>query len=276
MIKICLDAGHYGKYNQSPTVKGYYESNMTWKLHLKLKAELEKYEGVSVVTTRSNQSSDLSLYKRGIASKGCDLFLSLHSNAVGSHADESVDYPLIIVQLDGKGDTLGQKLVNCVDSVMGTKQQGYTTKRRSTKDSGEYYTVLRGAADVGTMGMIIEHSFHTNTKMAEWLLNDANLAKLAKEEATVIANYYGLKPKQATPTIPTVTVTLSQLSKGSKGEQVKTLQRLLIAMKYDLGYYGADGDFGGKTDEAVRKFQKDNKLAIDGIVGKDTWNALLK
>lgn len=41
-IKICLDAGHVGsKYNQSPVVKTYYESAMVWKLHLKLKAELE-------------------------------------------------------------------------------------------------------------------------------------------------------------------------------------------------------------------------------------------
>jgi hypothetical protein len=36
-IKICLDAGHYGKYNQSPVVNKYYESDMAWKLHLKLK-----------------------------------------------------------------------------------------------------------------------------------------------------------------------------------------------------------------------------------------------
>lgn len=32
-IKICLDAGHYGKYNRSPAVKTYYESDMNWKLH---------------------------------------------------------------------------------------------------------------------------------------------------------------------------------------------------------------------------------------------------
>ena len=36
-MKICLDAGHYGYYNQSPANKSYYESKMVWKLHLKLK-----------------------------------------------------------------------------------------------------------------------------------------------------------------------------------------------------------------------------------------------
>lgn len=40
-MKICLDAGHYGKYNQSPVFKSYYESEMTWRLHRMLQAELE-------------------------------------------------------------------------------------------------------------------------------------------------------------------------------------------------------------------------------------------
>jgi len=39
-IKVCLDAGHYGKYNRSPAVSSYYESDMTWKLHNYLKKEL--------------------------------------------------------------------------------------------------------------------------------------------------------------------------------------------------------------------------------------------
>ncbi len=74
----------------------------------------------------------------------------------------------------------------------------------------------------------------------------------------------------------TVTVRLSMLKKGAKGEQVKTLQRLLIALGYDLGEYGADGDFGSATDKAVRAFQKDRNLEADGIVGQNTWNELLK
>ena len=40
-VKVCLDAGHYGKYNRSPAVSSYYESDMTWKLHNYLKKELE-------------------------------------------------------------------------------------------------------------------------------------------------------------------------------------------------------------------------------------------
>ena len=99
--KICLDAGHVGsKYNQSPVVKTYYESAMVWALHLKLKAQLEA-RGFQVVTTRASIDTDLGVYERGTASKGCDVFISLHSNACGT---ESVDYPVVYRAYDNKKD----------------------------------------------------------------------------------------------------------------------------------------------------------------------------
>lgn len=189
-IKICLDAGHYGKYNQSPAVKTYYESEMTWKLTNLLKAELIAY-GFEVTLTRSAQNKDLPVYDRGKLSKGCDLFLSIHSNAVGNAVNENTDYPAVAVQLDGKGDKLGQKLADIIHQTMGTKQPGKIFTRRG--NNGEYYGVLRGAADVGTMGLILEHSFHTNTAATKWLSSDANLTKMAAAEAKVIADYYGVK-----------------------------------------------------------------------------------
>ena len=72
----------------------------------------------------------------------------------------------------------------------------------------------------------------------------------------------------------TVSVELNVLRKGSKGEQVKALQRNLQSMGYDLG--PVDGDFGSKTDAAVRAYQKNKSLVVDGIVGQQTWNKLLR
>ncbi|MGM9601529.1 MAG: SPOR domain-containing protein, partial [Faecousia sp.] len=59
--------------------------------------------------------------------------------------------------------------------------------------NGEYYGVLRGAASVGTPGIILEHSFHTQTRATRWLLEDTNLQRLAAEEAKVIAAYFGVE-----------------------------------------------------------------------------------
>lgn len=73
----------------------------------------------------------------------------------------------------------------------------------------------------------------------------------------------------------TVMLEMSVLKRGTVGAQVKTIQRLLLSMGYDLGRYGADGDFGSKTDAAVRSYQKSNGLTVDGTVGKNTWGKIL-
>lgn len=59
---------------------------------------------------------------------------------------------------------------------------------------------------------------------------------------------------------------MKTLKKGSKGDEVKTLQRLLSVT--------IDGDFGPKTEAAVKEFQRTHGLATDGIVGAKTWAAL--
>ena len=224
MVKICLDAGHYGKYNQSQALKTYYESEMNWKLHLLLKKYLEQY-GIEVITTRSDQKKDMGLKARGQASKGCNLFLSIHSNATGSAVDEATDYPLVIVPISGSGDAIGVKLAKCIETTMGTKQKGRTWDRKS--DSGkDWYGVINGATSIGVPGLILEHSFHTNTKMAKWLSDDANLDKLAKAEAEVIASHYGVKKpvEVATKTLYTLSAIRTVESKAEADKAVKELK----------------------------------------------------
>ena len=191
-VRICLDAGHVGsRYNQSPVVKTYYESAMVWKLHLKLKAQLEA-RGFEVMTTRVNIDTNLGVYERGTASKGCDVFISLHSNACGT---ESVDDPVVYRAYDNKNnvDALALKIAKKVGELMGTAQAGRTATRKNSS-GGEYYGVLRGARAVGTpYYMLIEHSFHTNTKATKWLSEDTNLDKLAVAEADILAEFFGME-----------------------------------------------------------------------------------
>ena len=202
MIKIMLDPGHAGDYfNASPVVPGYYESTMAWNLTHKLKAELEKY-GFEVGLTRSNKYEDPELTTRGMRAKGYDLFLSLHSNAAGS---EAPDAPWIIhftsdnkTNVDEKSRDIAYVLGPVVSQLMGVSDPYYYTKSVDFDRDGngyiddEYYGVLFGAKKVGVPGVIIEHSFHTNTKATKWLMSDANLQKLAEAEAKAIATYYGI------------------------------------------------------------------------------------
>ena len=64
------------------------------------------------------------------------------------------------------------------------------------------------------------------------------------------------------------------IKRGSKGPYVKECQIELMKLGYDVGKSGSDGIFGKNTEKAVKKFQKDQKLKVDGIVGPNTWAAL--
>ena len=68
-------------------------------------------------------------------------------------------------------------------------------------------------------------------------------------------------------------IAYSTVKYGSSGSDVYELQRKLNKKGYNLS---VDGKFGAKTQSAVRDYQKKNGLAVDGIVGKNTWSSLNK
>ena len=75
----------------------------------------------------------------------------------------------------------------------------------------------------------------------------------------------------------TVSVVLPKLSHHAKsrGRDVRTLQGLLHARGLDKVVGKIDGDFGAKTDQAVREFQRRALIEVDGLVGEKTWSKLL-
>ena len=66
------------------------------------------------------------------------------------------------------------------------------------------------------------------------------------------------------------------LRRGSKGDSVKECQALLEKAGYSVGSCGIDGDFGRATLAAVKAFQSDHGLVVDGIVGPKTRKELMK
>ena len=66
------------------------------------------------------------------------------------------------------------------------------------------------------------------------------------------------------------------LSNGDEGDDVKEMQGYLIQLGYDCGKWGADGDFGDSTEMAVKEFQKDHSLTVDGEYGTKTHAAMQK
>lgn len=65
------------------------------------------------------------------------------------------------------------------------------------------------------------------------------------------------------------------LRKGDEGEAVQLMQRYLLELGYDLGSSGIDGDFGSKTEKALKAFQEACNLEIDGEFGPKSHEMLM-
>lgn len=276
---VCLDAGHYGKYNRSPVMPELYESDFNWKLQAFLAGELERV-GIKVITTRLNPEKDLDLVKRGEMARDCDLFISLHANASDN---PNVDYVLGIYYVDdacGDIDLQSKQLATILSDAVAERMDttGVAWNRASAKDRDgnghldDYYGVLRGAHNVNVPGIILEHGFYTNRRQAQFLMDENNVHQLAQLEARILADWFEMdRQVVGNP----CTVKLHSLKKGCRGEAVEALQALLISKGYPCGEYGIDGSFGAMTDKAVRSYQSDMELEVDGSAGPITLRALM-
>lgn len=202
--RICLDPGHYGsKYNKG-AVSGYYESAIVWKLTYMEKEILEKM-GIEVVVTRTNITKDMDLIERGKKAAGCDLLVSNHTNACD---DDSVRRVVGIYLMDNNKTTIDEKskefagkLAKVVKETMGVDAyRTYSRKASSDRDkdgkkNDNYYGILHGGFLAGVPSIIMEHSFHTNAATCKWLMDEANLRKLAEACAKCMAEFVGVKPQ---------------------------------------------------------------------------------
>ena len=297
---VCLDPGHDSEfYNPSPVEPKYFEGQRMWALAQRLAEELEAL-GIRVVMTKQRVNQKVALVDRGKMSAGADLFVSLHSNAATT---EKPDWVVVMHQVqqpgnvDDKSLAFAKRIGSAVAEVMGVGCELAAVK--SSKDRNgdgyldDYYGVLRGAAQVGTPGVILEHGFHTNRKCTQWLLHDENLALLAKQEAKVIqawlaeehslvefvmqvqgaigAKIDGVAGKETLGKTPTVS-----RWKNRKHPVVGVIQKRLAELGYtQVGK--ADSVAGPKFQCAVKAFQEDHGCQPDGEItgGTRTWKVLL-
>lgn len=119
------------------------------------------------------------------------------------------------------------------------------------------YANLRGCKDYKQACINVQaDDYATSPTYAQTLINIIETYKLYVWDGVEV------KPTGNPYPVPT-----KNIKKGSRGNDVRWLQCALTQRGYRLV---CDGIFGAKTDEAVRAFQADNDLIIDGIVGKLT------
>ena len=115
----------------------------------------------------------------------------------------------------------------------------------------------------------VVHKPLSNHKWEEW-----GVCPFFEYDRAVVSNNSAAKEENSKGEGQKVNITVRVLTKGSTGKQVKALQHLLMAYGYKLPKYGADGSFGNETLAAVKQYQKDNGLTVDGSAGKQTLTSL--
>lgn len=140
------------------------------------------------------------------------------------------------------------------------KAVGYRLNKPKLKAVSIYLTTYNMRSAFKTAGaMVLTDSKYltsgTCLKPGDILLNDNHHVAIAVS---------GDASSNATP------AKKNYLEKGDTGSEVTTMQKRLIKVGYSCGAAGADGDFGSDTDSALRKFQKDNGLTVDGQYGTNS------
>lgn len=190
------------------------------------------------------------------------------------------------------GKDVGQKLqcqtgnlgAGCKYSAQYYKNAGRLHNR---PDVGDQIFFKNTSGQICHTGLVVEvtktrvYTIEGNTSSASGVI--ANGGAVAKKSYSI--NYpriygYGRPRYEAAKPVNASSggvceVELPVLKKGSKGECVKSLQLLLMGNNCPCGKKGADGSFGNDTEMAVEKYQRENKLTPDKVVGKNTWASLL-
>ena len=203
-LVVVLDPGHGGS-DSGAVANNLIEKNLTLSIAKYCKAELEKYSGVTVYMTRSDDSY-VGLGERVQRAKnwGADVFVSIHINSVdaASAYGAEVWYPNSSynpsVHAEGKdlANRIQQELV-----ALGLGNRGIKIRNSesgSTYPDGsiaDYYSVIKDSKKNGFPGIIVEHAFLTNPSDAAKLQQESFLKELGIADATGIAKTYGLQKK---------------------------------------------------------------------------------
>ena len=141
--------------------------------------------------------------------------------------------------------------------IQGTTQNGRGVK---TLDVG----VL---SNVNCTSSLIEAGFMTNLREARLMINPLFQTEVGEEACHGVCNFLGVNyiPRNNLNNYPF-------LRSGDRGNFVYLLQFILNQYGYNLS---VDGIFGSRTLNAVRDFQQNNSLNVDGLVGTNTWRTLL-
>ena len=205
------------------------------------------------------QDISISERVRRINSQNLTLLVTFAYNAFGEEFNSAsgleVYYSLLNPQVNASR-TLSEDIYNRL--VQGTYQVGRGVK---TIDVG----VL---SSVNCPSSLIEAGFMTNLREAGLMLNPLFVTETGEEACQGVCDFLGVSY------LPRDNLSLYPLLRTGSSNNFVYLLQFILANQY--GYsLAVDGIFGSRTASAVRDFQANNSLSVDGLVGNNTWKTLL-
>ena len=209
-IVVALDPGHDAN-DAGAQGYGLKEEDLTLKIAMYCKQELEQYAGVSVYMTRTGAACPYNCTSAGSCIKqrvqaavnaGASIYVSFHLNASVASGANGAE---IIVpnynwkyQVGAEGRALAQEILSQL-TALGLSNRGIYSKDTSINEKyddgslSDYFSVQIYCKENNIPGIIVEHAFITNgNDVNRFLTTESGLKKLGVADATGIANYLGL------------------------------------------------------------------------------------
>ncbi len=290
MARICIDLGHGVGQDRGASSKYIDEEeiidNVGGLVINKLKAL-----GHTVIEVRPQQASSVSnsLVQRvqKANNNNADLYVSIHANAGGGKGTEIYTY-------QGKEVAQARNVLNNLCSL-GFNNRGIKGSNLYVTHYSNMTSMLIEVCFIDTQSDVELYKSIGNNKIADSIVRGlvgttttiSNISRPVEQKATttsykaydiailqqelnaqcnanlVVDNIAGPKTLSACITV----------KYGAKGNITKWIQNKLNSLGYNCGV--ADGIFGNNTKQVVMKLQQSRGLSVDGIVGKNTWKALL-
>ncbi len=269
-VVIVLDPGHGGSdsgtsqrnadgskiLDEEGKDIGIKEKDVNLKIATYCKKQLEKYDGVTIYMTRSDDTY-ISLDGRTDLARdvNADAFISFHINA-GTNYDKDGDgeYETIpngaeVYYPNTSGDdptinTRGKNLANFILSKLVAKNPGLNNrgiKTRNLSSGADYYAVIRTSKEKGIPGIIIEHAFLSSPYDTEnFMSSNSKIKALGVGDANGIVKYFGLKKKAA---VPGTTTGIEAAENGTDHHIDISWDETDGATLYRVMRHTGDGDF---------------------------------
>lgn len=278
MAYVALDIGH-GENTWEVTGgkgvvvdgKAYEEHHFNADVTMRTKAILEAH-GVKVWLPQQPYKPDRNLQSRTDEAnrRGVDLYWSTHANAGIRDARGSCAFYWHTAE---ESKQLAEQFAKNVEKA-GFRTHGdgtHASKRGS-------WTNLHVCRETAMTAVLTENGFMTNPQDFELIFGDKHnwyRGEVAKIHAKTILHFFGIKYDHGkTEVVKGVKTVLYSREHVNHGKAVKEIQEKLLKLGYDLGGYGADGKFGPATEKAVKAFQRDQGIQVDGVVGPVTMREL--